>query len=827
MDDGASDHDDTGGYGNSTMQDLRLALRTLLQRPGFTLIAALTLALGVGATTAIFSVVNGVLLKPLPYSDPDRLVRVFHRNPQAALDQGFSREDWPEVRRAQLPFQELAGYFYMPGRLHENMVIGGQAVRLSISFVSGNLFRTMGVPPLLGGTITEEHDVPNAANYVVLSEGAWRAQFGAARDIAGRTVSIDGEPYTVLGVMPALFQFPARETQIWAPLALIDTTKVGPGRGFRWISAVGRLTAGESAAAARSALTPVLTRLAESYPDTNAEWTAASIVPLEETIVGEVRLALLVLLGAVGLVLLIACANLANLLLARASARGRELAVRSAVGAGRSRLARQLLVENLVLALAGGAIGVLLAVWMVDGLVSLGINRIPRPDEVGVNGVVLLFALGASLLSGALASVLPAWRAARTQPADALREGARGGTATARARARSLLVVAETSLAVLLLVGALLLTRSLWTLMRTDPGLDADQVIALSTTVPGQRFETPAELVAYRDRLLEHLRQVPGVRSAGASNKLPLTVGPGEPFVGFQVVQADGSTREFTPQGGSFYISTDYFRTLGTRILDGREFTDADRLTDESTVVPIVVNDVTARTYWPNQRAVGQYLRQEEGGTQLQVIGVVASVHMEGMAQAPQPWVYLPSQVGPRVATHVFIRPAGDATVLLDRLRAAVQQFDPEMPIGSLQPMSAVIGSDLALPRFYSLLLGLFAVTAVALAALGIYGIIAYGVSLRGHEIGVRLAMGAHRRDVVVMVVGQAMRITAIGLAIGLVAAYWGTSLMRGLLHGVSPRDPLAFAVVPLLLAAVALLAAALPALRAASTDPMVAFRTE
>lgn len=809
------------------MQDLKLALRALQRRPGFTLIAALMLALGIGASTAIFSVVNGVLLKPLPYAEPERLVRVFHANPQESLEQGFSRQDWPDVRNAELPFAELAGYFYDAGRTMQNIAVGSEAARVETAYVSGSFFRMMGVAPLLGRYLTEEHDVEGAARYVLLSENLWRSQFGSARDVVGRTISVENQPYVIVGVMPRLFQYPGRAVQVWAPLALMDTTNVGGGRDFRWINALGRLQEGRTPAQARSALEPVLTRLADAYPETNRGWTTASVVPLKDDLVGEVRTALLVLLGAVGLVLLIACANLANLLLARASGRARELAVRAAMGARRGRLARQILVENITLALLGGVIGVVFSVWIVDVLVALGGDLIPRPDEVGVNPLVVLFAVAASLLTGLLASVLPAWRAGGVHPGDVLREGARGGVAAGRARARSLLVAGETALAVMLLVGALLMTRSLWHLVRTDPGFDAENVLAVGLSVSGRDVANNETLVEYRRRLLEHLRTVPGVASAGASKTLPLT-GGGEPIGDdWVIVSREGARRQFAPEGGAFFISTDFFRTLGTEVLEGREFLESDRPTDATEVVPIVVNQSAAKLYWPGESPVGQYLRHPDSPARLQVVGVVEDSRTEGMTTAPPPALYMLWYYAPRNSTNILLRMKGDPAQYADEVRAAVREFDALLPVGLLEPLASLIGKDLAVPRLYAMLLGAFALSAVVLAALGLYGIIAYSVTLRGHEIGVRLALGAVRRDVVGMVVGQALRITLIGMAVGVLGAFWASRALAGMLHGVSVHDPVTFGAVPLLLVLVSLAAAALPALRAAATDPMVAFRNE
>ena len=635
---------------------------------------------------------------------------------------------------------------------------------------------------------------------------------------------IDGEPFVVIGVMPRRFQYPGRDVQLWMPVSLLGEDNMGPlTRDNRWLSAIARLDPSVTREAARSRTDAFLASLAARHPETNAGWTSAELTPLLDEVTAAARTPLLVLLGAVGLVLLIASANLANLLLARASGRGRELAVRAALGAGRARLGTQILTENLSLVLLGGGLGVLLSFWGVDLIVAFARDQLPRPDEVAISPVVLGFGLGVTLLTGLLASLLPALRASAAQPVEALREGARAGTGPVRQRARSLLVITETALAVVLLISSMLMVRSVWRLMQVDPGFDARQVLALNVSVPGHRFDGPTALADYRERLLARLRELPGVVAVGGTKTSPLGAG-GEPLSGWTLRTAGGADVPFEPEGGAFFVSPDYFRALGTRVLAGREYHARDAELEGETL-PLIVNQAAARRYWPAGAALGQ--RVAAGETAFEIVGVVQDVRTDGLARTAPPAFYVLWALAPRVSLHVFLRTAAVPETLIPAVRAAVRDFDAELPIGSLQPLPALVAADIAQPRLLATLLGTFAGMAVLLAALGIYGVIAYAVTLRSHEIGVRMALGALRRDVVVMVVGQALRIAGLGTALGLLGALASTRVLTGLLHGVSATDPLTFAAVPLLLLAVAAIAAAVPARRAVRLDPMTAFRND
>ncbi len=799
--------------------DLRLALRNLRRRPSFAAIAILTFALGIGATTAIFSVVNGVLLARLPYAD--RLVEVRHRNEESPqMDGRFSPQDFADLEAAGV-FPQVASWWYAAGLSGANATLGESARRLAVAYADDEFFATLGAPPLQG-RVFGAGEAAARERVIVLSERVWRGALNADPSVIGSTLRIDGEPFLVAGVMPASFQYPAASVDAWLPLTLLGDDDVPHIRSLRWLGAVARLAPGSDAATAQRSVTAVVERLARDHPDSNEGWTRAEVVPLHRAITGDARPALLVLLAAVTLVLLTACANVANLLLVRATERTREMAVRTALGAGRARVVRQMLTEHVVVALAGGIVGVALAYFALDALVALAGERLPRADTVSVDGTVLAVAIALSLFTGLLSGALPAWRGADVNVQSVLRESGRTGTdGPCGARLRGALVVAETALAVVLVIGATLMVRSFARLSAVDPGFDAEHVVSFGLSLPSELFgDDPVAAAerraAYRARMFGTLRDLPGVTTVGASKTMPLE-GGGEPF---EFSSAPGGESDVRPEGGAMIVSAEYFRALGVPLLAGREFTERDA---PPNAPALVVNAAFAERYWPGEAAVGRYLYT--GDAPIEIVGVAADIRHDGVAVAAMPTVYLPSTFAPRSSQKVFVRTNGDPAAMMATIAAAMQGFDPDLPIVDLATLPQEVSATVAEPRMLTTLLGLFGGFALLLAALGMYGVIAYGVAQRTKEIGIRMALGARPRRVLGMVVGQAVGLALLGIAIGVLAAIALTRLLRSLLFEVSATDPVTFVAVPTVLLAVAACAALVPAWRAARVAPECAFR--
>jgi predicted permease len=807
---------------DTLLQDLRYAVRTFLRSPGFAAVAVLTLALGIGLNTAIFSVVNGVLLRPLPYRDADALVRLHHVHPEKAAEGGpFSPQDFEDLKAGASGFESLAAYQHEPGQTGVSLTgSGAEPRRVQAAFVSAEFFPLLGVGAARGRTLRSEENVPGADRVVVVSDALWRSRFGADPSLVGRTVTLDGEPFTVVGVMPPSFAFPAREAEAWVPLSLVGEDDVPHERGVRWLDVVGRLRPGATPEGALSSANAVLARLAADHAESNEGWTRARVETLRDSIVGPVRPALMVLLGTVVLVLLVACANLANLLLARASAREREIAIRTALGAGRGRLVRQMLTESVLLALLGGALGLALAGAGVRALLALSAGTIPRPDEVGLDARVALFALLLSLLTSVLFGLVPALRAARGATSDTLRDGGRGGTQRRGGRTRAALVLAQTAAAMVLLVGAGLLINSFWRLLNVDPGFRADGVLVASFDIPS-RYDTPAKMNGYRDEVLRRVAEVPGVVAAGASKTEPLQ-GGGEKYE-FTLPGRTGADATLAPADGTMIVSPGYFAALGIPLLRGRTFDPRD---DDGDAPPVVmVNQATARRYWPGQDPVGQTV--QIGETPLTVVGVVGDVRNDGLAAPAEPAVYFPFGLAPRVATQLFVRTSGDPAAAAGAVRRAIYEADPLQPIAQIRTLRTAMAETVAQPRFFTLLLGIFGGLAVGLAALGLYGVVAYSVTRRTTEIGIRMALGARPAEVVAMVVRRSVGPTAAGILVGAAGALLLSRLMASMLFQVRPADPATYVAAALLLASVALLASWLPARRAARIQPTLALRAD
>jgi putative ABC transport system permease protein len=798
-------------------RDVRLGLRSLARSPAFSLVAVLCLALGIGANAALFSVLNAVLLRPLPYAEPDRLVRVYEKlgeRGQGSVSVPNFR-DWAEQNTG---FEQLAAYQVGSRNLQST----GDPERVLAVEATPSLFSLLGARPLLGRTFAAGTDEPGKAKVAVVSEELWRTRLGGEPSLIGRALRLDGIPHTVIGVMPASFDFPAGgdSTDVWV---LFETTpEQENARGSHYLAVVGRLKPGTSLEAATAQLVTVAARIEKEHP---AEQTGRSVLvqPLRETLVGRVRPMLLILFGAVGLVLLIACANVANLLLARAAVRQREVAVRLALGASRARLVRQFLVESLVLAFAGAVLGLLLARWSLDALAPLAANALPVTGEFPLDGRVFGFLLGIAALSGLVFGIVPALQYSRGDVRDSLGEA--GGKTTGSGRQqlfRSTLVVLEIAVSLVLLVGAGLLLRGFVRLSGTEPGLVADNVLTAHLPIPFAQLEGSTSRT-FRPAL-EKIRALPGVRSAALVSMLPIQ--NAWTNSGFAIEGRPDPLPGREPMAEIRIASPDFFQSLGIPFLRGRDFTESD---GESGPPVAIVNDALVRQHFPGEEPLGQRLRL--GDEALTIVGVVGSVRQAGLDRDPLPEIYFPyaapDAIGWLVDPVLVIRTAVPPESLADEVRAAVRSVDPALPLYDVLTMEAVIEESLAGRRLNLWLLALFAGMALVLSAAGLYGVISYLVAQRTREIGVRIALGAQKRDVLGLVMRQGAGLTGAGIALGLLGAFALTRVLESLLYGVSARDPLTYAALAAVLAAVALIATWLPARRASRVDPILAIRAE
>jgi putative ABC transport system permease protein len=805
---------------DTLLQDLRYALRTLRRTPGFTLVAVLTLALGIGLNTAIFSVVNGVLLRPLPFREPDQLVRVYHVHPEKAAEGGpFSPQDLEDLRAGANGFESLAAYLHEPGETALNLAgDGGEPSVVQGASVSKEFFPLLGVNAAVGRTLRPEENVPGNDRVAVLSDAFWRSRYNADPSVVGRTVSLEGRPTTVVGVMPPSFTFPGRQAEVYIPISLIGEDDIPNQRDLRWMEVVGRLRPGTTPETAMASVNAVLARLAQEHTGSNEGWGRARMESLSESIVGPVRPALLVLLGTVVLVLLVACANLANLLLARASAREREMAVRTALGAARGRIVRQLLTESLLLSLLGGMLGLALAVAGVRVLMALSAGTIPRAEAVGVDGRAAAFALLLSLATAVMFGMVPAVRAARSATADTLRDGGRGGSERRGGTTRAALVLAQTAAAMVLLVGAGLLVNSFYRLMNVDPGFRSQNVLMASMDMI-EKYETPAQRNPYRREIIRQVSEIPGVEAVGAAKTQPLQ-GGGDTYE-FTIPGRSGPDATMNPGSGTLIVSAGYFDALDIPLLKGRVFDAREDVPDAP--LNIIVNDAAARRFWPGADPVGTTVTL--GETPLTIVGVVGDVRNEGLAADPEPAVYLPFSVASRSSLQLFIRTRGDPAAAAGAVRRAIHAVDPMQPIAGVRTLDSAMAETVAQPRFFTLLITVFGAVAVFLAALGLYGVVAYTVTRRTTEIGIRMALGARAGEVVRMVIRRSAWPTAAGILAGTVAALLLSRLMASMLFEVRPADPATFGGAAALLAAIALLASWLPARRAARIEPTQALR--
>ena len=803
---------------DSLLNDLRYAFRTLRRAPGFALVAILTLALGIGANSGIFSVVSGVLLEPLPFADPDRLVVVWGDHPTIGHETA-SLPDFEDWDRDNTVFSSLAAVTNAGDNFS---VPGGEAVRVRSARVTTDFFSTLGVAPILGRALLPGEDKFGSHQVVVISYGLWQRVFGGSPSAVGRSVMMNGNAYEVVGVAPASLNQPSG-AELWSPLSF-NPANGPPGRRSDFLFVVGRLKPGVTVEQAKREMKSIMSRLEQEYPQTNARWSA-DVVPLHDELVGPVRPALLIFAGAVGLVLLIACANVANLMLARAAAREREVAIRLAMGAPRARLVRQLLTESVLLALIGGAAGILLAVWFVASMQTLELNQIPRLEEVRVDGGVLLFTVGLSVFTGLLFGVAPALRLTRPQLQGALKEGGRGTAGGAAVdRVRGVLVLSQVALALLLLVGAGLLVRSFQRMLQVDPGFDPARLITFQLTMPARSHPEPEQLITAQRLVRERLAALPGDQSVGITSDPPFADGYG--YIAFSI-QGDPPPEPGVVQDMVLIAANaDYFKTLGIPLERGELFTGRE---PADTLTVAVINEALAQRFFKGRDPIGARvtLSDPTAGRWATVIGVVGNTLLDSPAKEPYPQMFFADHQLLQRQMSFAVRTANDPAATMGAIRRAVAEVDPTLPVANLRTMSESFSNAMARPRVNLTLLAVFAAVAVLLAALGIYGVVSYAVAQRTRELGIRVALGASAHDVERLVVRQGMTPVGIGVLVGLIAALAATRVMQSLLYGVRPTDPLTLASVTVVLAVIAFLASWIPARRATRVDPMVALRSE
>jgi putative ABC transport system permease protein len=797
------------------LQDIRFGVRTLSKNRGFAAVAVIALALGIGANTAIFSVVNAVLLRPLPFEQSDRLVMVWEKRMQLGRERNVvSPPDFNDWRAQNQVFEDMAAF----SGQGFNLGGGTQPERIQGAAVSPALFSILRARPRIGRVFEADDDNPAKNPVVIISSALWQRNFASDPDIVGKTIKLNEKDYSAVGVMPADFVFPNRLSEIWVPLML--STDDAANRGGHSLSVVARMKDGVSLEQARADMASVAAQLEQQYQVNTGH--GSNVFLLYEEAVADARPALLVLLGAVAFVLLIGCANVANLLFAKSASRQKEIAIRTALGARRSRIVRQLLTESILLSITGGIIGVLLAMWGLDLLLAIGEGSIPRVKEIKLDGWVLGFSLAVSLATGLIFGLVPALQASKPDLNEALKEGSLAASGSIRSnRARSIFVIAEVAICLVLLIGAGLMIKSFGKLLNVSPGFNPENVLSMNVALSGSRYKEPHQVSGFYQRALERLSALPGVQSAGATAGLPMAGGFGSRY--FRI-----EGRPPQPAGQGFNANVNlatpgYFETMNIPLIAGRDFDDRDVLKAPEVVI---INLDMARSYWPDEDPIGKRLAVGDGPWRT-VVGVVGDVKQAGLDIETRPEMFWPYDQLPVGFATFVVRTGGDPEALTSAVRSAMQEIDRELPLYGIRTVNDVISESVAPQRLNMLLLAIFGGLALTLAAVGLFGVISYSVSQRTREIGIRMALGARNTSVLRLVVGQGMILATIGVGIGLVASYLLTKFMATLLFGVSPTDVITFAGVSVLLTGVSAVASLVPARRAMKVDPMVALRYE
>jgi putative ABC transport system permease protein len=799
------------------LQDLRYALRQLIKAPSFTFVAIITLALGIGACTAIFSVVNTVLLRPLDFPEPDRIVVIRETQLPQFPEFSVSPPNYLDWEKQTKSYEYLAAY----SGATLNLTGEGEPQRLVGVKATAHYFDAYGVKPILGRMLLPEEDSPGKNHVVVLSHGFWQRVFGGAKDVVGRQVQLNGEPYQIVGVAPYGFGI-ASKVDVWTPMAFKPDETANDARGGHYINVVGRLKPGVTVKQARAELEVIANQLAIQYPDSQKGW-GIFMMPLQDYLVRDIKPVLYTLLGAVGCVLLIACANLANLLLARATARHREISIRAALGAGRARLVRQLLTESVVLAVCGGVAGVILAKWGLDTLLTLAPSDLARNSDIRLNGGVLLFSLGLSIFTGLLFGIAPAWLAARADVNEALKQGTRGSTeGGARGRLRSALVVVEVTFALVLLGGAGLLARSFVQLAHVDPGFIPENATLMRLSLPQKKYGKPEQQTAFADALLERLKNLPGVQAVGITHAMPLV---GDYVLGFNIEGRPPIDPTDLPSLNYYTVTPDYFRAMGIRLVRGRLFTPQD---DAKAPRVCIINETLARQFFPNEDPIGKRMNITQGpDAWREIVGIAGDIKQYGVDKATSAQGYEPFAQVPFSSMNAVIRTKGSPAALLGALRPTVYAVDKDQPVGAIRPLEEIMADSISRQRFAMTLLTVFSAVALVIAAVGIYGVMAYNVVQRTGEFGIRMALGAQQRDVLRLVLTQGGKLIGLGLVIGLVATLAASYAMRSILFNTSVFDPLTLGTITVVLAGVALVACFFPANRATKVNPIEALRAE